>query len=94
MLQGTSHFHRATSVRKSFHHTHHLRFRAKFGTEIVQVIDQRIQVDFQRCFMGNKFKFSRNIFKMKFTRTFEQYNFVVKFVNQWRFQKTFGIVEK
>ena len=70
LFQCFCHFERTGSIRRCLHHAHQLRFRLQLIAVIIQVIHQRIQVDFENRLMYFQFQKIRNGVKMESACTF------------------------
>ena len=78
VLQGLRHFIRTCAIGRCLHHANHLRFRLQLAPIIIQVVHQRIQIDFQDGFMYFQLHAVGDVIEMKTTGTLNQDNFIPK----------------
>jgi len=71
-LQGFGYFKGATAVTGGLNHGNHLRGRLQIGSEVIQVVHQGIQVDFQHRFVHFQGETFTDLLKPIGTRALDQ----------------------
>ena len=94
VLQGVGNFHASGAVRKSLHHRHQLGAGVDTRTVVVEVADKGVEVYLHYGFVRLALEQFHNLFKMKHTRTLEQYGLVLKIGKQVVTNKIVGGGEK
>ena len=68
----------AAAIAKSLHHHHQLGLRLDLRTEMVEVADQMVEVDFQHSLVRLFLQLHANLFELEGTGTFQQDGLVVE----------------
>ena len=87
ILKCLCYLHGTCAISISLYHTNEFRFRVEEGPIVVQITDNRIQVDFQYCLVDLLFQTLGDTVKPKRTSSLDKYQFVMQGTNHITLQK-------